>query len=203
MKIGLLTECEISEFRENTLAPILKDADFKIEMVLVDRRPGKSLKQRLIDNIKRGRGGYVIVMAWERFYNKLFVRSDSEKKIEDFCAQHQIKLEETMAPYSKATIEKVKSYDLDMLLLIDGFGIVKKRMLDTAKIGVLSYHHGNMRNYRGMPPAFWELYNNETEMGVTVQILTAGSRLRHADRRKDDRDQEARLVCQSRNTSLS
>ena len=25
-----------------------------------------------------------------------------------------------------------------------------------------------------MPPALWEIYNNETEMGMTVQILTPG-----------------------------
>ena len=31
-----------------------------------------------------------------------------------------------------------------------------------------------MRKYRGMPPGFWELYNNESEMGATVQLLNAG-----------------------------
>ena len=40
--------------------------------------------------------------------------------------------------------------------------------------GILSYHHGNMRKYRGQPVGFWELYNGETEMGVTVQRLAAG-----------------------------
>ncbi len=28
-----------------------------------------------------------------------------------------------------------------------------------------------MRKYRGMPPIFWELYNNEQEIGITVQKL--------------------------------
>jgi methionyl-tRNA formyltransferase len=37
---------------------------------------------------------------------------------------------------------------------------------------VISFHHGNIRRYRGIPPAFWELYSGEQEMGVTVQILT-------------------------------
>jgi methionyl-tRNA formyltransferase len=31
-----------------------------------------------------------------------------------------------------------------------------------------------MREYRGMPPALWELYNNEKEMGITVQVLAPG-----------------------------
>jgi Formyl transferase len=33
---------------------------------------------------------------------------------------------------------------------------------------------GNMRKYRGQPPALWELYNNENEKGITVQILSSG-----------------------------
>jgi methionyl-tRNA formyltransferase len=37
--------------------------------------------------------------------------------------------------------------------------------------GVISYHHGDIRKYRGQPVAFWELYAGEREMGVTVQVL--------------------------------
>lgn len=44
---------------------------------------------------------------------------------------------------------------------------------------MLSYHHGDMRRYRGQPPGFWELYNGEREIGVTVQRLAAGARGPH------------------------
>ena len=63
---------------------------------------------------------------------------------------------------------------IDVLCLIGGFGIIKRPLLEIANYGVLSYHHGDMRFYRGMPPAFWELYNGEIRMGVTVQRLSAG-----------------------------
>ena len=81
---------------------------------------------------------------------------------------------ETNEPYSQTTIEKIKEYDLDLLILTGGFRIIKKKILDITPLGVLSYHHGDMRKYRGMPPALWELYNNEKEMGVTVQVLSPG-----------------------------
>jgi len=45
-------------------------------------------------------------------------------------------------------------------------------LLSAAPKGILSFHHGNMRKYRGMPPALWELFNGEKEMGITVQILS-------------------------------
>lgn len=63
---------------------------------------------------------------------------------------------------------------MDVLILIGGFGIIKEQLLTITPLGVLAYHHGNMRKYRGIPPAFWELYNNEMEMGVTIQVLAPG-----------------------------
>ena len=53
----------------------------------------------------------------------------------------------------------------DVLLRIGGFGIVKEPLLSLCRAGVLSYHHGDMRRYRGQPPAFWELYHGERSIG--------------------------------------
>ena len=36
-------------------------------------------------------------------------------------------------------------------VLLGGFGIVKEPLLSLASQGILSYHHGNMRKYRGQP----------------------------------------------------
>lgn len=60
------------------------------------------------------------------------------------------------------------------MVMLGGFGIVKEPLLTLAPQGILSYHHGDMRKYRGQPVGFWELYHNEKEMGVTVQKLAAG-----------------------------
>ena len=60
------------------------------------------------------------------------------------------------------------------MILIGGFGIIRKPLLNITRNGVISYHHGDMRKYRGQPPAFWELYNGEEEMGVTVQRMSVG-----------------------------
>ena len=68
--------------------------------------------------------------------------------------------------------KKVLDYKLDALVLLGGFGIVKEPFLSTCRNGILSYHHGDMRKYRGQPPCFWELYNGEKNIGVTVQKLS-------------------------------
>lgn len=53
-----------------------------------------------------------------------------------------------------------------------GFGIVVGEALTAPTFGVLSYHHGDLEEYRGRPAGFWEMYQGESTVGITVQRLT-------------------------------
>jgi hypothetical protein len=53
-----------------------------------------------------------------------------------------------------------------------GFGLLKGEALTAPADGVLSYHHGDIRSYRGQPPGFWEYIHDEPTTGVTVQRLS-------------------------------
>jgi len=173
MDIGILVSSGgISDFRVKTLQPIIEDNNFNIKVAIIDNRRGKTLKEKLIKNFKRGRGGYMIVMLFKRLFSK---DSDSSSvDIKSYCQQHNIEIIETTNPYDQETLDKIKKYNLDTLLLVGGYGIIKEPMINLVPNGILSYHHGNMRKYRGMPPVFWELYNNEKEVGITLQQLSAG-----------------------------
>jgi folate-dependent phosphoribosylglycinamide formyltransferase PurN len=170
MKIALLTSHHLSEFRIATLLPILKDIRFSIDVAIIDDRPGKTILEKIRSNLKKGRGGYVLVMAFQKVFGKKEITTDTDK----FCSEHGISVYNTHDIYSPETIEYLRNKNSDILLLIDGFGIIKEPLLGVAPHGILSYHHGDMRKYRGQPPAFWELYNGDKEMGITVQILTDG-----------------------------
>lgn len=61
--------------------------------------------------------------------------------------------------------------EIDVAVRI-GFGILKGEILDTPEHGVLSFHHGDLRRYRGMPAGFWEFVNDESVAGVTLQRIT-------------------------------
>lgn len=52
-----------------------------------------------------------------------------------------------------------------------GFGMVKGRILTSPTYGVLSFHPGDIRKYRGQPGGFWEFLNGEDETGMTLQRL--------------------------------
>ncbi|MFC4549959.1 MULTISPECIES: formyltransferase family protein [Halorussus] len=51
------------------------------------------------------------------------------------------------------------------------FGILKGDALDAPEHGVLSFHHGDLREYRGQPSGFWEYLHGDPTAGVTLQRI--------------------------------
>jgi len=82
-----------------------------------------------------------------------------------------------------------------------GFGILKGDVLGAPTHGVLSYHFGDIRRYRGRPGGFWEFLADEDRVGVTVQQLSEtldGGRivvLQHVDIADTDTWQCVRKRC--------
>lgn len=68
-------------------------------------------------------------------------------------------------------IDNIKSYKLDFILRF-GFGIIRGEVLNSAKYGVWSFHHGDEQKYRGGPYCFWEIYYNEPITCAILQRLT-------------------------------
>ncbi len=170
MKIALMCGTSLDEFQQQALAPILADKTIEIVEALIDCRPKPSAKKRFVKNLKRGRGGYMLVMLVKSRFAKQQPAADAK----EFLSRHGIRCNETTSPYSDETIRRLRQLQPEAMVMFGGFGIVKEPLLSLAPMGILSYHHGNMRKYRGQPVGFWELYNGEQEMGVTVQRLAAG-----------------------------
>jgi hypothetical protein len=53
-----------------------------------------------------------------------------------------------------------------------GMGLLGQSEKIESKYGVLSYHHGDPRHYRGRPAGFWETFNKQAHMGVIIQQLS-------------------------------
>lgn len=85
---------------------------------------------------------------------------------------------------SHCNLEKVSEYRVALppdivkkmskidLALHAGVGILSGDILEAPKHGVWGVHHGNIRQYRGGPPGFWEFINREPEAIVTLQRYT-------------------------------
>lgn len=57
------------------------------------------------------------------------------------------------------------------VVIHEGVGILGGRILTAPERGVLSFHHGDIREYRGIGYGFWEYMHGEERSGVTLQRL--------------------------------
>lgn len=56
--------------------------------------------------------------------------------------------------------------------VVAGTHILPASVFDLPRLGSINLHCGKAPEYRGSAPAFWELYNGETEVGITIHEVT-------------------------------
>ncbi len=60
-----------------------------------------------------------------------------------------------------------------------GNRLINERIFAIPRLGMINLHHGRLPEYRGGPPAFWELYDGARTMGVSVHRID--EKLDHGD----------------------
>ncbi len=73
--------------------------------------------------------------------------------------------------FTAGDVAAIKAQNLDVLVRF-GFAILKGDVLQSARYGIWSYHHGDNREYRGGPPMFWEIFEEREVSGVLLQQLS-------------------------------
>jgi len=73
--------------------------------------------------------------------------------------------------YENGDIQKIKELGLDVLVRC-GSGILHGKILQSTRLGIISFHHADNRINRGGPPGFWEVYLKQDSTGFTIQQLT-------------------------------
>jgi methionyl-tRNA formyltransferase len=74
--------------------------------------------------------------------------------------------------HSETAIAKMQQADAD-LGVIYGTNIIKESVFSIPKLGSINLHQSLAPRYRGGPPIFWELFNGEKEVGITVHFVAA------------------------------
>lgn len=72
--------------------------------------------------------------------------------------------------HSKSAMEALRSLEPD-LGIIFGTNIIKEPVFSIPRLGSINLHQGLAPFYRGGPPVFWELFNGESEVGLTVHYV--------------------------------
>lgn len=165
MRLGLLVGGGLTPFNRAVLADLEASGRHEIVCAALDARPSLPLWARIRRHLRKGRGLYLGVMIASELLREPDAPADA------YFAARGVPLIAFTGYDDAAFAAALTGHAPDALVLIGGFGILKKPLLDLAPKGTLSYHHGDMRRYRGQPPAFWEVCRGEAAMGVTVQLL--------------------------------
>lgn len=144
-------------------------------------RPPKSTLRRITDNIDQ-----LFPLAarkmMERYYERILERrtygrpSDTPRDTREFLGHVPVvRVTPRRTRWSDAIPEEqltaIRGYDLDVLIRL-GFRILRGGILQAARAGVWSYHHGDNAVNRGGPPGFWEVMEDWPTTGSILQILT-------------------------------
>ncbi|MCW5661989.1 MAG: polysaccharide deacetylase family protein [Burkholderiaceae bacterium] len=52
--------------------------------------------------------------------------------------------------------------------------ILKRELFSMPRLGTINLHKGRLPDFRGMPPAFWELWHGEDSIGCSVHVVDEG-----------------------------
>jgi len=98
---------------------------------------------------------------------------DGRYDLVDLVAKGRVRVTELSSingPDAQRLIEKLAP-DLGLSLAAP---ILKERVFGVPRLGTINLHQGRVPDYRGMPPAFWEILNREKSVGCTIhKVLSA------------------------------
>jgi methionyl-tRNA formyltransferase len=57
--------------------------------------------------------------------------------------------------------------------VVAGTYILREEVFSIPRLGCINLHSGKVPDYRGAAPGFWELYNGERQVGITIHRVTA------------------------------
>ncbi|HEU4644031.1 MAG TPA: hypothetical protein VFS80_00520 [Burkholderiales bacterium] len=157
----------------------------RVTLVLQQELPRRSLAERLRRALRRGTLARSIAFrlaVW--LERRLLARRHPEIErlfvtvpLGEVCDIERLRLCPVVSPsgfvhrFSDEDVRTIKAWNLDVILRM-GSGILRGAILEAAKHGILSFHHGDNRTHRGGPPGYWEVLERRDTSGYVVQRLT-------------------------------
>jgi hypothetical protein len=177
----------LSRFSASVIDDIQRSNFARIELLVLHQTPAtvappvRSSKLRALwNNLKdpklREKLGYTL---YQKFDERFFSITPDPQELVD-CSETLAGIDVLpVIPIAKGFVHRfqpddvarVRQYDLDVILRF-GFNIIKGEILNSAKHGIWSFHHGDNEFYRGGPALFWEIVERNPLSGVILQVLT-------------------------------
>jgi hypothetical protein len=149
----------------------------RIEGAIVDlgTAPDRSRQLRRLAAWRRHGGlGYLTWRAWLELVGRLRSRPTARyaHSLHELSKRYGFQVIEVPNVNSEAAKITLLRLRCDLGISI-GNRVIQPDIFSIPRLGTINLHHGSIPDYRGGPPAFWELYEGETEMGVSVHWMDA------------------------------
>lgn len=97
---------------------------------------------------------------------------ERQKELDKFAERLDIPLYHVENYHAETTIELLRQMNADLGILY-GTNIIKESVFGIPRLGSINLHQGLAPFYRGGPTVFWELFNDEKELGITIHFVAA------------------------------
>lgn len=175
LKVIILTHGGAERFLEL----LVEEPDIDIAGIFVETATGK--RRRLLQKIRRSirYDGYFETL--KKFTSRLFgiheaneIKSvqDSQNELIRRIREFNIPISQVESYHSADAIKSMRATEADLGILY-GTNIVDESVFGIPRLGSINIHQGMAPMYRGGPPVFWELFNNEKEVGITVHYVAS------------------------------
>ena len=160
----------LKAWQRKAIEELISSGTATIELIIINNNK-KSSPPAFFHKIKSRKAFY-------NFYYNRYIKADALQETDStdlFTMVPQIFCTPTVnGPvnyFCEEDINFIKACNLDFIIRF-GFNILHGDILNSAKYGVWSYHHGDESVFRGGPPAFWEIFYNKPVTGAVLQQLT-------------------------------
>jgi len=111
-------------------------------------------------------------------FKKLFKKENQDVKaiqtsqddLENCAAKLKIPLHKIENYHAESAIKLLKEQNAELGILY-GTNIIKEAVFSIPRLGSINIHQGLAPIYRGGPTVFWELFNDEKSVGITVHFV--------------------------------
>ena len=164
---------------ELVIEKVCERSELELVGVFIETRqaPDRSFKQKLQRSIKYDG----IVGTFKKFAGKLGGKNDDgshdvshpERNLtEDTARRLGVPVHFVDDYHSDGSISLIRGNNAD-LGIVFGTNIIKESVFGIPRLGSINLHQGLAPYYRGGPPVFWELFNDEKEVGLTVHFVAS------------------------------
>jgi folate-dependent phosphoribosylglycinamide formyltransferase PurN len=162
---------------ELVLARLLEREGVEVAGVFVETEmtPRRSLREKLRRSVRYDGWAATASKLAGQLLGRRAAADDAgagRDELREMCASRGVPFHLVGNYHTDGAIEMMRGARAD-LGVIYGTNIIRESVFGLPRLGSINLHQGLAPLYRGGPPVFWELYNGEREVGLTVHFVAA------------------------------